>query len=221
MWPPLWRTSKLPEMENETRRGYDLPLTTQWWQFWTVLIAVSLMVFNMERGFRGDDSEFPRIMRCFYPLLLFMVGQEFVGFFGKLHFVPEGIAITLFGRTLRQYPRERVLQLAGFASRKKRAVSKWIAVSSLSLDELAELMHRRMPRLLRDSRTLPGWRENMARNYLCRYAESLVRQMGFPRKDLLLIEWSPERLELLLDMYPGTPWTDLTEGSVLDAQRNA
>ena len=38
---------------------------------------------------------------------------------------------------------------------------------------------------------------------------------------LLLIEWSPERLQMLLDMYPGVPWVDLTENKALDAERNA
>ena len=45
------------------------------------------------------------------------------------------------------------------------------------------------------------------------------RTLGFPRKDILLIEWSPERLRMIQDMYPGVPWTDLTDKKVLDAER--
>ena len=208
-------------MSEETRRGYDLPLTVQWWQFWSVLIAVVLMVFYMEWGFREDDSMFPWIMRCFYPLLLFIFGQEFVRYFGKLHFVPEGIAITLFGKTLRQYPRERIRFLGGISCTKKSRTNKWICVCARSLEEMAAEQNRRTAKMFRDAPTLPGWTENMARKFLLSYAESLNRALGFPRKDILLIEWSPERLELLLDMYPGIPWTDLTENKVLDAERNA
>ena len=204
---------------NETRRGYDLPLTAQWWQLWSVLIAVVLWVFYMEWGFREDDSMFPWIMRCFYPLLLFIFGQEFVRHFGKLHFVPEGIAITLFGKTLRQYPRERIRFLGGISYTKKSRTNKWICVCSRSLEEMAAEQNRRTAKMFRDAPTLPGWTENMARKFLWSYAESLNRALGFPRKDILLIEWSPERLELLLDMYPGIPWTDLTENKVLDAER--
>ena len=49
--------------------------------------------------------------------------------------------------------------------------------------------------------------------------ESLNRALGFPRKDILLIEWSPERLELLLQMYPGVPWCALSDKKKLDAER--
>ena len=216
MWRLPWRISK---NMNETRRGYDLPLTAQWWQLWSVLIAVAPLVFYMEWGFREDDSMFPWIMRCFYPLLLLIFGQEFVRHFGKLHFVPEGIAITLFGKTLRQYPRERIRFLGGISCAKKSRTNKWICVCSRSLEEMAAEQNRRTAKMFRDAPTLPGWTENMARKFLWSYAESLNRALGFPRKDILLIEWSPERLELLLQMYPGVPWCDLSDEKKLDAER--
>ena len=61
----------------------------------------------------------------------------------------------------------------------------------------------------------------MAGKFLLRYADSLRRQLGFPRKDIHLIEWSPERLEMLMEMYPGVPWCDLSDKKKLDAERNA
>ena len=73
--------------------------------------------------------------------------------------------------------------------------------------------------MFRNSRTRPGWAEDMAGKYLIRYVVSMRRQLGFPRKDILLIEWSPERLRMIQDMYPGVPWTDLTDKKVLDAER--
>ena len=93
-------------MENEYGRGYDLPLVTHKGRFWVILVVMCLLVFNLEWGFRGDGSEAAWIMRLIYPLLALAVGLEFVSDFSKLHLVHEGIAVTLFGKTLRQIPRQ-------------------------------------------------------------------------------------------------------------------
>ena len=206
-------------MENEYRRGYDLPLVTHKGRFWVILVVMCLLVFNLEWGFRGDGSEAAWIMRLIYPLLALAVVLEFVSDFSKLHLVHEGIAVTLFGKTLRQYPRERIRFLGGISCAKKSRTNKWICVCSRSLEEMAAEQNRRTAKMFRDAPTLPGWTENMARKFLWSYAESLNRALGFPRKDILLIEWSPERLELLLQMYPGVPWCDLSDKKKLDAER--
>ena len=207
-------------MTGEPRRGYDLPLAVQKWQFWSVLIAVVMMVFYIEWGFRWDDSGLHWIMRCFYPLLLLVAGQEFVSCFGRLHLVPEGIAITLFGKTLRQFPRENIRFLGGISYSKKYREYRYICVCPRTLEEMAYEQDRRTAKMFRDAPTLPGWTENMARKFLGNYVASVNRALGFPRKDLLLIEWSPQRLDLLQKMYPGSPWADLTENKILDAERS-
>ena len=87
------------------------------------------------------------------------------------------------------------------------------------MEELAEEQERKTPQVLRNARTRPGWAEDMARKYLIRYVASPRCQFGIPRKDILLVEWSPERLDMLMEMYPGVPWCDLSDKKKLDAER--
>ena len=222
MWPPPWRTSK-NVTDTEIRRGYDLPLTKNKWQFWMVLAMTPLLICFFELGIRvaGMNGWDSWLLRSVDILWFVVVAWEFVYRFGKLHLVTEGIAITVFGRTLRRFPRERIRFLGGVHDSYRGGICQWICVCARSMYELAEEQERRTPKMLRDGRALPGWTESMARKFLLSYANSLNRALGLQRKDLLLLEWSPERLQMLLDMYPGVPWTDLTENKALDAQRNA
>ena len=208
-------------MENEFRRGYELPLTRKKWEFWPMVALVPVMILYFE--WRGKDAGFTAgptwIMRSMYLLLVVLLASEFVNYFGRLHLVPEGIAITLFGKTLRQFPRENIRFLGGVCYRRKSREYKWICVCDRSMEELAEEQERKTPKMFRDARTLAGWTEDMAGKYLIRYVASLRCQFGIPRKDILLVEWSPERLELLMEMYPGVPWCDLSDKKKLDAER--
>ena len=131
------------------------------------------------------------------------------------------IDIALFGKTIRQFPRENIRFLGGIVYMKKSTGCKWICVCAMSMEELAIEMERQTPKMLRNGRSRPGWAEDMAGKFLLRYADSLRRKLGFPRKDIHLIEWSPERLEMLMEMYPGVPWCDLSDKKKLDAERNA
>lgn len=216
MWRSPWRTSK---NMNETRRGYDLSLVKHKGRFWVILVVICLLVFNLEWGFRRDGSDAAWIMRLMYPLLAVAVVLEFVSDFSRLHLVPEGIAVTLFGKTLRRIPRQDIRLIGGFIGTKHSRFSKNLAVCTRSMEELAEEQERRSPKMLRNARTRPGWTEDQVGQLLLRYSTSIRSQFGFFRKDILLIEWSPERLELLLQMYPGVPWVDLTEKKKLDAER--
>lgn len=208
-------------MENEFRRGYELPLTRKKWEFWLMVALVPVMILYFE--WRGKDAGFTAgptwIMRSMYLLLVVLLASEFVNYFGRLHLVPEGIAITLFGKPLRQFPRENIRFLGGVCYRRKSREYKWICVCDRSMEELAEEQERKTSKMFRDARTLAGWTEDMAGKYLIRYVASLRRQFGFPRKDILLIEWSPERLDMLMEMYPGVPWCDLSDKKKLDAER--
>ena len=208
-------------MENEYRRGYDLPLVAHKGRFWVILVVMCLLVFNLEWGFRRDGSEAAWIMRLIYPLLALAVVLEFVSDFSKLHLVHEGIAVTLFGKTLRQIPRQDLRFFGGFIGTKHSRFSKNLAVCTHSMEELAEEQERKTPQMLRNARTRPGWAEDLAGQLLLRYSTSIRSQFGFFRRDILLIEWSPERLELLMQMYPSVPWCDLSDKKKLDAERIA
>ena len=87
------------------------------------------------------------------------------------------------------------------------------------MEALAEKEEQKTDKMFRNARTRPGWAEDMAKKYLLRCALSVRSELGFPNRDILLIEWSPERLELLLEMYPGVPWCDLSDKKKLDAER--
>ena len=206
-------------MENEARRGYDLPLVTHKGRFWVILAVMCLLVFNLEWGFRRDGSETAWIMRLIYPLLALAVGLEFVSDFSKHHLVHEGIAVTLFGKTLRQIPRQDLRFFGGFIATKHSRFSKNLAVCTHSMEALAEEQEGKTPQVLRNARTRSDWAEDMAGKCLIRYSTSIRSQFRFHRKDILLIEWSTERLELLLEMYPGVPWCDLSDKKKLDAER--
>ena len=218
MWRSLWRISK---NMNETRRGYDLSLVTHKGRFWIILVVICLLVFNLEWGFRRDGFEAAWIMRLMYPLLALAVVLEFVSDFSRLHLVSEGIAVTLFGKTLRQIPVQDIRFIGGFIGAKHSRFSKNLAVCTRSMEELAEEQERKTPKMLRNARTCPGWAKDQVGQLLLRYSTSIRSQFGFFRRDILLIEWSPERLELLLQMYPGVPWVDLTEKKKLDAERKS
>ena len=205
---------------DEYRRGFDLPLTMRKWEFWLILVVLPLFIFKIEDRLQDMDGVFPWIMRLFFYLLMFLiVASEFIQYFGKLHLVPEGIAVTLFGKTIRQFPRENIRFLGGIVYRKKSTAYKWICVCAMTMEELAVEMERQTPKMLRNGRSRPGWAEDMAGKFLLRYADSLRRQLGFLRKDIHLIEWSPERLEMLMEMYPNVPWCDLSDKKKLDAER--
>ena len=206
-------------MENEARRGYDLPLVTHKGRFWVILVVMCLLVFNLEWGFRRGGSEAAWIMRLIYPLLALAVVLEFVSDFSKLHLVHEGIAVTLFGKTLRQIPRQDLSFFGGFIGTKHSRFSKNLAVCTCSMEALAEKEEQKTDKMFRNARTRPGWTEDMAKKYLLRCALSVRSELGFPNRDILLLEWSPERLELLLEMYPGVPWCDLSDKKKLDAER--
>ena len=206
-------------MENEYRRGYDLPLTMRKWEFWLVLAVLPLLIFKIEDGLQDMGGVFQWFMRLFHLPMVLLVASEFVQCFGKLHLVREGIAVTLFGKTLRQVPRENIRFLGGVSYRRKSREYKWICVCDRSMEELAEEQERKTPQMLRNARTRSDWAEDMAGKYLIRYVASPRCQFGIPRKDILLVEWSPERLELLLEMYPGVPWRDLSDKKKLDAER--
>ena len=206
---------------DEFRRGYDLPLTRKKWEFWMFLVIVPVFILYFE--WRCEDSGFTVgqtwSIRCLYLLLVVLLASEFVNCFGSLHLVPEGIAITLFGKTLRQFPRENIRFMGGVRYRYKSREYKWICVCERSMEELAEEQERKTAKMFRNSRTRHNWAEDMAGKYLLRYVASPRRHLCFPRKDILLIEWSPEWLELLQNMYPQAPWVDLTDKKILDAER--
>ena len=208
-------------MTDQMGRGYELPLTEKKWQFWMVLAMTPLLIGFFEWSIRvaGMNGWGSWLLRSVDILWFVVVAWEFVYRFGKLHLVPEGIAITVFGSTLRRFPREHIRFLGGVHYSYKGTACQWICVCTRSMYELAEEQERKTAKMFRNARSRPDWAEDMAGKYLMRYVDSMRRLFGFLQKDILLIEWSPERLDMLLEMYPGVPWCDLSDKKKLDAER--
>ena len=209
-------------MENKTRRGYDLPLTIQKWHDRMPLAVMVLFTAWMGYDMAVSDSDLVLRLTVSAVLFLFLCGALIAAgrSLAKLHLVPEGMAVTLFGRTVQRFPQEELHLLAGIHYQYKSYDMKWIVASAHTVEELAEIQAMKTPKVFQNARTRPDWAEDMAGKYLYRYIRSVSQAFAIPRRDLLLLEWSPERLELLLEMYPGVPWVDLSEKKKLDAERN-
>lgn len=128
-----------------------------------------------------------------------------------VHFVPEGIAVTLFGKNLRLYPVED-LRLC-FQSRSPNY--HWIAVSCLDLDQLARRREQRLRRswIYKGSVDYkmqhPGWQAAFARNQIrAEGRKAMAVPLG---KDCFWIEYTPERRGLLRSMYPQLSWINTEE----------
>ena len=208
---------------DEYRRGFDLPLTENK----LLVILLAAIVITASIFLWGDmvESGFD-LFTCFacgsiILVLGYVLVMEAGRGFAKLHIVPEGIAVTLFGKTLRKIHREEIAFFGGFIGTRKCRYPKALAVCTCSMEDLAEKEERKTDKMFRNARTRPGWAEDMAKKYLLRCAGDFRGQLGLPNRDVLLLEWSPERLDLLMEMYPNVPWCDLTDKKKLDAERNA
>ena len=208
-------------MENEYRRGYDLPLTEN-----KLLVLLLFVLEIVISAFIWGDmvkSGFDLFTCITGGAILLILGYVLVlevgRGFAKLHIVPEGIAVTLFGKTLRQIPRQDLRFFGGFIGTKHSRFSKNLAVCTCSMEALAEKEEQKTDKMFRNARTRPGWTEDMAKKYLLRCAASFRSGLGLPHRDILLIEWSPERLDMLMEMYPGVPWCDLSDKKKLDVER--
>ena len=127
-------------MVNETRRGYELPLTEN-----KILVLLLMALEIVISAFLWGDmvkSGFA-LFTCFYCgaiilILAYVLAMELGRSFAKLHLVPEGIAVTLLGKTLRQIPREKIRFFGGFIGTRHCRYPKNLAVCTCSMEALAE-----------------------------------------------------------------------------------
>ena len=177
-------------------RGYSMPLPVKYWPLimvivmWVVMVAVSLA--SLSPTLRGNiplDEIEQSSLRITTVLMTPLFLAEMAICFMKLHLVPQGIALTLFGMTVRRVPVEKIRILSAVKYSQKLGATEQIAVCMMSLEEIncttAEDLH----------------------NYLRVTAGSLRVNLNLYRH-ILWLEWSPERLKLLRKMYPDVPWID-------------
>lgn len=187
-----------------------------------ILIAFLGLVEYWQISDKGWSEASIRDWMVFF-IVLFGIGYliTLCEFLAKLHFTPEGISVTLFGFTIRQFPAERIRLLGGITySTGTRRGHSWhykIAVCDRSLEELADIGEQKTPKMLRNSRSLRGWTEDMAGKYLRKRAASLFRHFDRSSR-MMLLEWAPERAEILQHLYPHARWIDLTEHKMFDKE---
>jgi hypothetical protein len=133
----------------------------------------------------------------------------------KLHLEPEGVRITAWGLTLRRYPLGKIRFISAMeCSGKNRTTTRsQILLCAHTYEELTKK---------------GGWRDGssrkpkteFARNALYRFQNAYyVRELNLT-KDILWLDWSPDRIRLIRWLYPDAQWMDFSLDHVFEKQMN-
>ena len=197
----------------EEKRGYDLPYAADP-SVQIVSMVIGLICIGATVWFA--QSEGVQLLLVFVVLFLAIILYYAGQLAARLHIVPEGIAVTLFGMTLRRLPAEEIRLIAAVRKYNTKANPHDVmAVCINTLEELTEFGKKHTPKLLQNGADL--WLGETAAKYLWRRAESMKGDLNLHRH-ILWLDWSPERLKLLLEMYPQAQWLDCTQKKLFDAQ---
>lgn len=173
-----------------------------------------LTVMEVIESSQGNFSIW-KFMSLPLAMLIVWILYTVMELLAQLHIVPEGITVTLFGKTLRRFPADQIRFISGVRLCYRAYHKDLIAVCMYLPDELSELWKKRTPKMFQNSRELyPG--EN-AGKYLYRKGYSLSGEMNC-QKRILWLDWSPERLEILRQMYPDAQWMDTTQKKIFEQQ---
>ena len=205
---------------KETGRGYDLPYAVDTgtrlgiilvtavcavgciFLFWWLLLPETLLDWTV--------TLVPALL-----MLVFLTLPEAADLWAVLHIVPEGIAITLFGKTVRRFPAEQIRFLTAVPGNASSNRTDKIAVCDQTLEELTYLGYKTTPKAFRIEK--PRWPGEFAESYLYHRSMTIPGEMNFMRK-ILWLDWAPERLQMLRQMYPDAQWLDCTQKKIFDAQ---
>lgn len=198
---------------EEKRRGYDLPFSADP-GVQIAFIGIGLIGIGATVWFAKSEGEPLLLMAT--ALFLGIVLSYAAQLMARLHIVPEGVAVTLFGMTLRRLPAEEIRLIAAVRKYNNKANPHDVmALCVNTVEELTELGSKHTPKLLQNS--ADRWHGETAAKYLWRRAESLKGELNLHRH-VLWLDWSPERLKLLREMYPDAAWLDGTQKKLFDAQ---
>ena len=198
---------------QENQQGYDLPYSADP----SVQIAwICIGLLALAGSFWLYREEAPMVLVIiaviFLAIILCYTGQ----LLARLHIAPEGISITLFGRSLRRWPAETIQTIVALRKYEGKANPHDVmAVCNNTVEELTELGNRRMPKLLKQE--ADRWCGEAAAKYLYRRAMSFQGELNL-HKHILWMDWSPERLAMLREMYPRARWLDCTQKKLFEAQ---
>lgn len=195
-------------MENQTRRGYSMPVAAEPRKplIWAGIMSAGAVVLLVQCLRKPELAPALGV-----PLAVLMAALllQFYSAFGKVHFVQEGIALTLFGLTLRRWSVEKIRCLCGVRivyrrrhSRdeifdSERTHSDWIAVCRLSREDV-------IARGAREFLTIGG-------------AIPILGPISWD-EDSFWLEWDAERLKAMQSLYPHADWLDTSRELVFDAQ---
>lgn len=203
----------------EKNRGYTMPLLTKKskkdmrWALILLIPATILAGFLEYRDWMSGKLENPyeRIKAILYLSACVIAWLGLAGtWITKIHFVPEGIAVTLFGITLKRRPVERIRLITAVRYQDQDK----IALCDYSLEELMARVYDSKPKLFRDSKQ--EWPEEWTYQYLRR--KHTTGKGEFRDYRIYWIWWDPERLQALRSLYPQAPWVDLSKDKIFDKQ---
>ena len=196
------------------------PLLDASWE--TVCIGASLWLYGFGclgaavREIADYDLDFIMLLILGSALVCVWLGLKcFVKSQVRVHLVPEGIALSLFGNTFRMYPADG-LKLACFVDKGTYQDSAvFLCVSCYDLEELARLRQQVLRKNPYTRTNIPyrqrvsNWQRSFAREYL--RSRTSMFPWVLPRKGIFYMATSPERKALLEQMYPDLCWEDLTK----------
>lgn len=133
----------------------------------------------------------------------------------RVHLVPEGIALSLLGKTFRTYP-VKDMKLACFVDKGTYQESNvFLCVCPHDQEALALLWQqscRKNPITRHDIPFLQrknDWQRSFARSFLRK--KTSILPWVIPEKGIFYMVSTQERRELVEQMYPQLPWSDLTQ----------
>lgn len=139
-----------------------------------------------------------------------------VSCFMRLHLVPEGAAVSLFGRTLARYPVENLTVIRWDADQTDGPRMNRLVLSTLSVEELADRRERKLRAsvITRDGVDYQKRRRDWQEAFAIEQLKKMTR-LGefFPvRRSVLWLQDSPETTAILKLAYPDAAWHDLRRG---------
>lgn len=215
---------------NQKPQCISLPLTQQRWQFILfsgIFLPAAVLVFWGVGVAFHEGEPMAGLMLCVFGLVFLCFGVlNLIQCFLWVHFVPEGVAVTLGSRTVRRIPAEElrlVCQVQGLG--KSSNITRTV-LSRRPVEELAALREKQMARsfYMRSNipvrKRQPDWQRKFVEEYLYNRFNLVI--VGYLDPNLLWLEHMPELDAVLEAMYGHldiarmdfpvpvrtSPWTD-------------
>ena len=171
------------------------------------LVCACLFAYSI---FSDDPSE--RILGLFLlpPAALFLMfgGSQLLQLAKKIHLVPQGIAVTLWGRTLVRYPIEEIGMFFAVEWWEKGWV-RHLGISNQTPEQFTQIREKELQKgvFTRDElkfrKRVPDWQQIFRQEYLLKRAKMA---WAIPWKwDILWLDLTPDTLATLRHFYPQVP----------------